>query len=262
VPVFAAVSYGQNSLLSLFILAGVFACLRRNRDGLAGVALGCLLYKPQLVLVLTLLLLLERRWRALLGLGATGAVLCALSLSMSVPATRAYLQLCRSFPTMLADPAFPTWKMHSLYSFFVLLLPHHLRVAGALAALASLAVLVVVRTLQPPYRADTLPRWFAVAVWGTVLVSPHVPLYDLSLLVLPALLLRGEQPDQALWRGGVAAIWAATILSQPLARYLRVAAGSSFQSSVPVVAAAGYCLLSSCAPRPLDDLVGKAGQRT
>src|SRR5436190_373861 len=107
VPVFAAVSYGQNSLLSLFILAGVFALLRRGRDGLAGIVLGCLLYKPQLVLVLALLLVLERRWRALLGLGAMGGVLAAVSLWMSVPAARSYASTARSLPTMLTDPAFP-----------------------------------------------------------------------------------------------------------------------------------------------------------
>jgi len=262
VPVFAAVSYGQNSLLSLFILAGAFALLRRGRDGLAGIVLGCLLYKPQLVLVLALLLGLARRGRALFGLGAMGAVLVAVSLSMSVPAALAYVRLVRSFPTMLADPAFPTWKMHSLYSFFVLLLPRHLAAAAGLAALASLTVLVAVRSLQPPYRPDTLRRWFAVAIWGSVLVSPHVPLYDLSLLVLVALLLRGEQRDEALWRGGVAAVWAATIVSQPLAQALRTALGASLQLSVPVIAAAGYCLLGDGGTPVTTGLVGNAGQRT
>lgn len=255
VPVFAAVSYGQNSLLSLFILALVFVLLRRGRDGLAGVALGCLLYKPQLVLVLVLLLLIERRWRALAGAGAVAMVLTAVSLLMSVPAAQAYARLARAFPLMLADPTFPAWKMHSLHSFFVLLLPHHLAVAGGLTALASFAVLATVRTLQPPYGADTLDRWFAVAIWGSVLVSPHVPLYDLSLLVLPALLLAGEQREAALWRGGVAVLWAATIVSQPLAQWMRAGLGSSLQISVPLIAGVGYCLLGAGHP-------GKAGQRT
>ncbi len=243
VPVWAAVSYGQNSLLSLFILAAVFALLGQARDGFAGLVLGLLLYKPQLVLVLALLLALERRWPALLGLAATATALVLVSLAMSLPAARAYVQLASSFPTMLADPAFPAWKMHSLYSFFVLLLPGHLGLAGVLAALASAAVLLAVRTLQPPYRPDALHRWFATAIWGSVLVSPHVPLYDLSLLVLPAVLLHAERRDPALWRGGVAVIWAATIVSQPLAHLLRAGPGATLQLSVPLIAAAGFCLL-------------------
>ena len=65
------------------------------------------------------------------------------------------------------------------------------------------------------------------------------------------------------------------ILSQPLAELTRAAGGPSLQLSVPVIAAAGYCLLGASVPRAggFDDkaaaqeahagaLVGKAGQRT
>ena len=176
VPVWASISYGQNSLLSLFILAAAYVLLRHGRDGVAGAVLGCLLYKPQLVVLLAALLLLDRRWRALAGLGATAVLLAAVALALSVPATLAYLALGRSFATMLGERGFPTAKMHSLYSFFVLLLPGHLSAAAALALVSSLAVLALVRLRQPPYAADTLDRWYAAAIWGTVLVSPHVPL--------------------------------------------------------------------------------------
>jgi alpha-1,2-mannosyltransferase len=271
VPVWAAISYGQNSLLSLFILAAVYVLLRHGHDRIAGAVLGCLLYKPQLVVLLAALLLLDRRWRALAGLGATAVLLAAVALALSVPATLAYLALGRSFATMLGERGFPTAKMHSLYSFFVLLLPGHLSAAAALALVSSLAVLALVRLRQPPYAADTLDRWYAAAIWGTVLVSPHVPLYDLSLLVLPALLVRPGTQDEATWRGGIAAVWAATILSQPLAELTRAAGGPSLQLSVPAIAAAGYCLLGTSRPpggssesqkahaRAPD---GKAGQRT
>src|SRR5207249_1378217 len=120
--------------------------------------------------------------------------------------------------------------------------------ASPLTLLSSLAVLAVVRLRQPPYAVDTLDRWYATAIWGTVLVSPHVPLYDLSLLVLPALLVRSGTQDEAVWRGGIAAAWAATILSQPLAELTRAAGGPSLQLSVPVIAAAGYCLLGASVP--------------
>jgi len=172
---------------------------------------------------------------------------------------------------MLGEPGFPTAKMHSLYSFFVLLFPGHLTAAAALALVSSLAVLALVRLRQSPYAADTLDRWYAAAIWGTVLVSPHVPLYDLSLLVLPALLVQPGPQDLATWRGGIAAVWAATILSQPLAELTRAAGGPSLQLSVPAIAAAGYCLLGTSRPpggssesqkahaRAPD---GKAGQRT
>jgi alpha-1,2-mannosyltransferase len=249
VPVWAAVAYGQNSLASVFILTVVLILLERGREGAAGLALGALLYKPQLVVVLAVLLLLERRWRALAGLAAAAALLAGIALAMSVPAALAWIRLSRSFSGMLADPRFPAAKMHSLYGFSGLLLPGHLAAAGVLAGLASVVVLVAVRRLQPAYRTDTLRRWYAVAIWGTVLVSPHVPLYDLSLLVLPALLVRVD--DAALWRGGVATVWAASIASQPIAEAMRAAGGPSLQLSVPVIAIAGYCLLREVATASL-----------
>src|SRR5205814_821596 len=83
-------------------------------------------------------------WRALAGLGAAAVLLAAITLALSVPATLAYFALGHSFATMLGERGFPTAKMHSLYSFFVLLLPGHLTAAAALTLLSSLAALAVV----------------------------------------------------------------------------------------------------------------------
>jgi len=243
VPVFAAVSYGQNSLLSLWLLTLTFAALRRGRDLGAGLVLGCLLYKPQLVFVLAIALLVERRWRVLAGIALTGSCLVAASLAMSVPATRSYVDLVRHFPTMLTHPGFPTWNMHSLYSFFFLLLPGRATLAQALAVAAAALTLWAMRAVQPAYAPDTLARWYAAALWATVLVSPHVFLYDLSVLALAGLLLWPERRDDAAWIGGVGLVWAVLVFSGPLARAL-AAAGASVQLSVPVLAAVGYSLLA------------------
>ncbi len=249
-PVFAAVSYGQNSLLSLAILAATYLLLRRGRDAGAGLVLGALLYKPQLVLVLALALLADRRWRALCGLGAAGAVLAAASWAMSVPGVHAYAELSRVFPTMLTSPGFPTWNMHSLYGFFVLLLPDAPTLAEGLALVCSLAVLVVARRLQPPYATEELTRWYAAALWATALVSPHLFLYDLSLLVLAAALVWPARTDEDVWVGGMAVVWVTLVFSGPLTRVLLAATGAGVQLSVPVLAVVGHTLLRAAPPHP------------
>jgi hypothetical protein len=68
-PVFASISFGQNSLLSLTILSLTFYLWRANRRLAAGIVLSLLLYKPQLLLGVGLLWVLEwrRDWKALLG---------------------------------------------------------------------------------------------------------------------------------------------------------------------------------------------------
>jgi hypothetical protein len=64
-PVFAAISYGQNSLLSLALLSLVYWLWRRGHGWAAGLTASLLLYKPQLVSGIALLWLLEALWPAL-----------------------------------------------------------------------------------------------------------------------------------------------------------------------------------------------------
>ena len=61
-PVFAAISYGQNSLLSLLLLSLVYRLWRRGHGWAAGLTASLLLYKPQLLLGVALLWLLEWLW--------------------------------------------------------------------------------------------------------------------------------------------------------------------------------------------------------
>jgi len=176
---------------------------------------------------------------------------------MSVPGARAYVTLSRAFPTMLASPGFPTWNMHSLYSFFVLLVPEVPRVAQALTLASTAVLLAVARRLQPPY-AGGLARWYAVALWATTLASPHLFLYDLSVLVLAAMLVWPAPGDEALWRGGLAVVWVTLLFSGPLTRLLLAAAGASVQLSVPVLAVVGHALLRADGP-PRPAGAGAAG---
>ena len=63
-PIFAAVSYGQNSLLSLLLLSLTYWLRRKGRPLAAGLVASLLLYKPQLVSGIALLWLLKAAWPA------------------------------------------------------------------------------------------------------------------------------------------------------------------------------------------------------
>src|SRR4030042_3769763 len=78
-PIFATISFGENSLLSLFILCLTYWCWRKEKYLLAGMVCSMLLYKPQLILGVGLLCLLEwrRSWRALMGLVFGGFILAS-----------------------------------------------------------------------------------------------------------------------------------------------------------------------------------------
>jgi hypothetical protein len=65
-PCMGSAITGQNAALGLVLSLVAIEGLRRDSDGLAGLGVGLLLYKPTLALPLIGLLLLKRRWRALL----------------------------------------------------------------------------------------------------------------------------------------------------------------------------------------------------
>ncbi len=65
-PCMASAITGQNAALGLVLSLVAIEGLRRDNDDLAGFGVGLLLYKPTLALPLIGLLLLRRRWRALL----------------------------------------------------------------------------------------------------------------------------------------------------------------------------------------------------
>ncbi len=80
-PVFATVSFGQNTLISLAIFAGVYRLLESDRRFAAGLVAGLLWFKPQLLLGLFVwwAFFPRRYFRCWLGLAVTGLALAALS---------------------------------------------------------------------------------------------------------------------------------------------------------------------------------------
>jgi hypothetical protein len=68
---------GQNALLTAALFAAGTALLGRGRPFLAGLVLGCLVYKPQFGLLLPVAFLAGREWRAFFGAAASVAALAA-----------------------------------------------------------------------------------------------------------------------------------------------------------------------------------------
>ncbi|MEO5578394.1 MAG: glycosyltransferase family 87 protein [Sphingomicrobium sp.] len=72
------VMHGHNGFLTALLLGGGLLALER-RPFVAGLLLGCLVYKPQFALVLPLLLLVTGNWRAIAGAAISSLGLIALS---------------------------------------------------------------------------------------------------------------------------------------------------------------------------------------
>jgi hypothetical protein len=226
-PVFAAVSFGQNSLISLGILT-VAAVLwlghppvswtGAGRRLAAGLVAGLLAYKPQLALGLGLLWICDvrRSWPALLGLAATTAGLAALGWFAIPEAYRAYRDFLGE-NLVAHDRMSMAWHMGS-QAFWQLLLPGYERVASLLSLATSAAGLAVFVVLWWRLRRQP-PLALAVAILMTPWLTPYIMVYDWCILLVPAVLLwhhAATTQTRDRWLVLMALVWLVALAAGPL----------------------------------------------
>ena len=177
--------YGQASAIPLLLWSVALVALRRNREFAAGLAIGCLAFKPQLGIVLGVVLLAARQWRIVAGAAVTA--IGQLGVAWLAAGSGVMAQYFGELWRLALNPAliavYPS-EMHSVRGFLQLLVPSATLVsAGAFAALA-VAMVVAVRCWSTA--APLGLRW-GLLVLLTVLASPHLVSYDLVLLTIAML---------------------------------------------------------------------------
>jgi alpha-1,2-mannosyltransferase len=237
-PIFASISFGQNSLLSLLLFSLTYWLWKKEKYFAAGLVSSLILFKPQLVLGLGLLWLLEWRksWKSLLGLALGGATLAGLCFWLLPDASRVYIEIARNFlPGMIYQKDFPIWHMDSLRGFWILLFPGQVWLVESLSLLLSIAGIVVfiVFWRQKRSKKDLL---FAGIICLTIWITPHAMIYDWSILLIPAILLWQVLPQlRDLWKPLFALIWIATFLSGPSSILQLKILPIAIQVSIPVL---------------------------
>jgi hypothetical protein len=218
-PTVAWLLYGQATALILLVYTGTFVLLRQGRDFSAGLCLGCLAFKPQLAVVLALLLAFKRRWKALCGGALCAAAWLAAGLAFSPDALTEYATLAPELPELLRSEHYPRWGIHSAFGFSVLLFdaisPH---IADASALLLSLGLVALLGYHWHPVSWTPGSRRWDLAMAATLalglIISPHLFLYDLALLLLPFAILWHHHPgssDGRLLDGGPLLAWTAVL---------------------------------------------------
>jgi alpha-1,2-mannosyltransferase len=241
-PVFAVVSFGQNSLLSFGFFCLVFRLMERRRLLFAGLAAGLLLYKPQLLLGLGLWWLLNSRqyWKCLLGLAIAGVCWGVVSFVFVANETRQFVEHLREIASY---DAFMFWNMHNPRAFGTLIAGDDKAIGNVVGLLASVAGIACFVWFWRRH-GDNLPLMFGASVFLTLWASPHTMIYEWSLALIPAVLLWDRVADKRdEWLVLFAVSWAAFFISTPIARFLfeltengETHAGWAIQLSVPVIA--------------------------
>lgn len=212
--------FGQTTVVPLFAFAAGWLALESDRPFVAGLALGLLAVKPQLGLVLAPVALVAAEWRLIGGVIASVAVQFASALAWFGPSVfRDYARTLRRLPASAALLEPDAYKMHSIAA-VTKLLPH----AAAFVAWAGLTLLIVIATTAI-WRRYRSPRVrCGILVLGSVLVSPHTAIYDVTLVALPVLWLGGwllEQTFDTTWFWQ-RVYWLSVALFLPIALLLQV----------------------------------------
>ena len=177
--------YAQLSALSLVLLSLVLFALRRDRRILAGLALGSMVFKPQLGVVPGIVMVAAGEWRV--AAAAAIAAAAQLAVAWAVSGTGVMGQYFGVLWQLVRDPSlvqiYPT-EVHSIRGFLNLLIPSP-PVVYALSLATLIAILIAgVRVWRSNATIDL--RWGTVILL-TVLASPHLLTYDLVLLTIPLL---------------------------------------------------------------------------
>lgn len=171
---------GQTGFLNASLLGGALL-LADRRPGIAGMLAGLLACKPQLALLLPLMLLATRKWRALLAAGLTVlATMAASAWLYGVDSWTTFaLSLSANSDALANGQLVPWWALESLYGLLRRLGSSHGLATTAQGSLALAAAgAVVLLCLRP---ASLEIRAACVAI-GTALASPYLLLWDLALL--------------------------------------------------------------------------------
>ena len=206
-PVFVGVTGGQNTAISLLLLAATWRCWHEDRDGLAGVALAILLFRPQYALPLLGLALLDRRWRTV-AVGAAGAAVVWAVNATLFGADWLTSWLRQVEPLLEADATINAVNEIAPIGVLQAILGAESLIAKGVGGAVSAGIALGFAWLWWR-RPVGLTERMAITTAGLMLLGPHAIYYDTALLTFATLVLL----DRRLIDGRVAvAIWAAGAL--------------------------------------------------
>ncbi len=218
-PFWSLILNGQTTAVPIIAFTCGAIALARGRQFLAGIALGLLFMKPQFGLVLAVVVVACGEWSILAGLAASACIQLALVVGLlGQSVLLEYLHIATRI-SALQDALEPSVsEMHSL-AVVTRLLPDGLSIAAWLIATGVVSWMTV-----RVWRSSTLPTYVRMAtlVLGSVLVNPHLNLYDGAVLAAPLVSLSGgiemQREVRHRWRLAIYALF--LLLLCPTARII------------------------------------------
>jgi len=230
-PFWTLIVYGQITIVILIAFWLGWLALERGRPYLAGAAFGLLALKPQFGIPLAAVVLACGEWRMLVGaVASVAAQVAVIWLALGSSIFAAFVSSLRTTLTHAELLESKPFMSHSLRA-VTRLLPN----GTGLPLWLALSAIVLWYTVRVWKSAAPMGVRLGVVMLASLLVNPHVIVYDVTLLALPLLwfgayMLEAERRSEAP-AFGVLVYWLFAALFVPTAAIIGV------QLSVPLMMA-------------------------
>lgn len=270
-PTFFALTYGQNTPLSLLILAMTYRMLVADRLLLAGMVAGLLVFKPTLLIGLAVWALFDfrRLGKCALGVVITVAVLVGGSYALIPEAWNGFRE---SLASNASFDQMDWWKNLTPRAFWRILVG-----ANPMATFMWIITLLlgllgawfaVRRFHDHPQR---VPILFAMSIPLTLWLSPHALVYEWQLYLIPAMILITSLPlHRDRWLLLFAGMFVLSLAGPPLTQIQLKAWPGALHLVVPIAGWIGWTAmkwaaepalpLEAVSPSPQNDVSHRNGQ--
>jgi hypothetical protein len=240
-PVIESLSSGQKGTLLLAVFAATFWLFSAKREWIAGAVFGLVACKPHLGLVLGIVMLATGHWRFVLGALSMCLGLLVFGGLFGWTLYTDYVQLALGSTNYLETSGYNLAKSHSLLAGCKLVFGSgSAAVAWACCAFGVVAAIILI------IREKGIEKSFSAIVLATILLSPHLYTYDLTLLVLPlALSVYGASHGNAKDKW-LACAYAILLFGSTALIHLSVAMGMPFIALAMLSLLAGEAIATDC----------------
>ena len=187
---FHLIAWGQTSAIALACFTAFFFLLRDRHQLLAGLVLGCLIFKPQLGVAAAIVFLALGAWKVVVGaLLSSAAQLATGVVFYGMAPFREWLRTMWKVRAVLPLLEPRPYQTHCLRTFWATIVPWPQ--LSFVLYLVSAGIVLALTIAVWKQKNQSWALRFSALLLATVLVSPHLTVYDLVILG-PAFLLLAD----------------------------------------------------------------------
>jgi hypothetical protein len=212
--VLVCLGHGHNGFLTGALLCGGLLLLNK-KPWVAGILMGCMIYKPQFGLILPIVLIFGGHWRAIGGAIASAALLCALTLLLwGLPVWSAFIDSLPLTQSVIIEQGVTGWaKIQSAFS--------AVRNWGGSVAIAwaiqSSVTIIAIAGAAALSRSTNANSRNALIVASALLATPYCLDYDLVPLSISIAFLVADGRERGFlsWEKSLyALVWATPLFGR------------------------------------------------